>query len=117
MEFETSNNKKYEVEKIWNSAVYAKESATGHLLELYYLISWKDYSKEESTWELALVVQHLRKLLSAFHKDNSNKPTATSLLADSASPIAQLLVALFTKVAKQKCDQQVTSTQNKEART
>ena len=28
-EFETGNNKKYEVDGIWDSAVYAKDSATG----------------------------------------------------------------------------------------
>ena len=39
----------YKVEAIWDSAVYAKESKSGHFLELYYLISWKSYSKKENT--------------------------------------------------------------------
>ena len=38
-EFEAGNDKEYEVEGIWDSMVYAKESAVGHLSRLYYLIS------------------------------------------------------------------------------
>ena len=29
----------YEVEAIWDNAVYARESESGHLLGLYYLVS------------------------------------------------------------------------------
>ena len=50
LEFETGNSKKYEVEAIWNSAVYANK-AKGHLPGLYYLVAWKKYSEEENTWE------------------------------------------------------------------
>lgn len=39
MEFEAGNKKKYEIERIWDSIVYAKELATDHLPGLYYLIS------------------------------------------------------------------------------
>ena len=40
MEFEAgSDDKEYEVEGIWDSAVYAKESITGHLPGVYYLVS------------------------------------------------------------------------------
>ena len=49
MEFEAGNDEEYEVERIWDSAVYTKESTAGHLPGLYYLISWKDYLKEENT--------------------------------------------------------------------
>ena len=38
IEFEASNNKENEVDGIWDSAVYAKESATGQLSGLYYLV-------------------------------------------------------------------------------
>ena len=44
-----SNEKEYEVEKIGDSTVYAKESAAGHLPGPYYLISWKSYPEEENT--------------------------------------------------------------------
>ena len=37
LEFEASNDKEYEVDGIWDSAVYARESA-GQLLGLYYLV-------------------------------------------------------------------------------
>ena len=38
LEFEAGDDKKYEVDGIWDSAIYAKESA-GQLLGLYYLVS------------------------------------------------------------------------------
>ena len=38
-EFETGNNEEYKVEAIWDSTVYAKESAADYLPGLYYLIS------------------------------------------------------------------------------
>ena len=37
LEFGAGNNKKYKVDGIWDSAVYARES-TGQLPGLYYLI-------------------------------------------------------------------------------
>ena len=45
----TSKNEsgEYEVEAIYDSVLYAKKS-TGHLLGLYYLISWKSYLKKEN---------------------------------------------------------------------
>ena len=43
------NNKEYEVEDIRDSAVYTRESETGHLPGLYYLVSWKSYPKNKST--------------------------------------------------------------------
>ena len=39
MEFDTSNDKEnYKVKAIWDSAVYARESESGHLPDLYYLV-------------------------------------------------------------------------------
>ena len=38
LEFEAGNIKKYEVNGIWGSTVYAKELTIGQLLELYYLV-------------------------------------------------------------------------------
>ena len=49
LEFETGgDNKEYEVEGIRDSAVYARKLEAGHLLGLYYLISWKGYPKDKS---------------------------------------------------------------------
>ena len=47
---------KYKMEAIWDSAVYARESKSGHLPGLYYLVSWKGYLEEENTWEPASAV-------------------------------------------------------------
>ena len=114
-EFEASNNKKYKVERIWDSTFYAKKSAACHLPGLYYLISWKGYPKEENTWEPTLAIQHLRKLLSAFYKDNPNKSMATSLLVDTTALMAWHC-SKPTKDIKQKRNWAVTSTQNKKAK-
>ena len=46
-EFEAGNNKEYEVDSIWDNAVYAKKSA-GQLLALYYLVLWKSYPEKEN---------------------------------------------------------------------
>ena len=57
-EFDAGDNKEYKVEAIIDSAVYAKK-AKGHLPGLYYLVSWKGYPEEESTWEPSSAVIHL----------------------------------------------------------
>ena len=91
MEFDNGDDDsgEYKVKAIRNSAVYARESESNHLPGLYYLVLWKGYLEEKNTWELALAVQHLRKLISLFHKDHPNKPTATSPAIDTAPPTAR----------------------------
>ena len=86
------DNKKYEVEGICDSAVYAGESEVGHLLGLYYLVSWKGYPKNKSTWEPASAVQHLRKMVNTFYKNNPNKPIATSPPIDLAPLMANCTI-------------------------
>ena len=51
MEFDKGDNERgeYEVEVIWDGAVYARESESGHLPGLYYLVSWKRYLEDENT--------------------------------------------------------------------
>ena len=50
LEFEAGgDNEEYEVEGICDSAVYARESETGYLPGLYYLVSWKGYPEDENT--------------------------------------------------------------------
>ena len=89
LEFEDDEGEEYEVEAIRDSAVYARESESGHLPGLYYLISWKGFPEEENTWEPASGIQHLRRLVSTFHKEHPDKPTATSPPVDSAPPTAR----------------------------
>ena len=43
------DSSEYEVEAIRDSAVYTRESESGHLPGLYYLVSWKGYPEEENT--------------------------------------------------------------------
>ena len=101
LEFDASNNKEYKVEAIIDSIVYAKK-AEEHLLGLYYLVFWKGYPEEKSIWEPSSVVMHLQKLISTFHKDHPEKPTATSPSLDLALPIAKPSVKPAKPPAKQK---------------
>ena len=82
----------YKVEAIRDSLVYAKESESGRLPGLYYLVFWKGYPEEENTWKPYSAVQHLRKLISLFHKDHPDKPTATSEAINTAPPMARLII-------------------------
>ncbi len=91
IELDEGDSEEYEVEAIRDNAVYARESES-HLPGLYYLVSWKGYPEEENTWELVSAVIHLRKLISNFHCDHPEKPTATSPLIDSALPMAKPIV-------------------------
>ena len=110
LEFDVGDNKKYEVEVIIDSAVYAKK-AKRHLPGLYYLVSWKDYPEEKSTWEPSFAVMHLRKMISTFYKDHPEKPSATSPTLDSALPKAKPLVKPLVKPsAKQKQGRPIGST-------
>ena len=112
-EFEAGgDNEKYEVEGIRDSAVYARESEAGHLPGLYYLVSWKGYPEDKSTWEPASAVQHLRKLVSTFHKDHPNKPKATFPLIDLAPPMAKH-TALPNVNGKRKRGRTIASVQKK----
>ena len=101
LEFDASNNKEYKVETIIDSTVYAKK-AEKHLQSLYYLVFWKSYPEKKSTWELSFAVMHLWKMISTFHKDHPEKLTATSLLFDSAPPMAKPLVKPAKLSTKQK---------------
>ena len=55
LKFEAGDDKEYEFDDIWDSVVYAMESA-GQLLRLYYLVLWKGYSEEKNTWEPASAI-------------------------------------------------------------
>ena len=43
------DSEEYKVEAIWDNAVYANKSESGHLLSFYYLVAWKGYPEEENT--------------------------------------------------------------------
>ena len=108
-EFNTGNNKEYEVEAIIDSAVYAKE-AEGYLPSLYYLVFWKGYPEEESTWEPSSTVMYFQKIIFTFYKDHPEKPMATFSPLDSALPMAKPSVKLPVKPsAKQKRGRPISS--------
>ncbi len=88
LKFEARDNKEYEVKVIIDSAAYGQQ-ANDQMLGLFYLVLWKSYPEEENIWEPSLAVIHLWKLISTFHKEHAEKPTATSPPLDSASPIAR----------------------------
>ena len=88
------------MEAIRDSTVYAKELKSGHLPVLYYLISYKGYLEEENTWEPVSAIQHLKKLISFFHKNYSNKPTTTSSAIDITPPMVRLTVRPIVKPIK-----------------
>ncbi len=48
IELYEGNSEKYEVETMRDSEVYAKESDSGQLPGLYYLVSWKGYPEEKN---------------------------------------------------------------------
>ena len=95
-EFEPVDNKKYKVKAIQNSAIYAKKT-NKQPLGLYYLVAWKGYPKEKSTWKPSSAVMQLRKLLSKFHHENPDKPTVTSPPIDASPPIAKPAIQLPAK--------------------
>ena len=90
-ELDTDNSEKYKVEAIWDNAVYVRESESGHLQGFYYLVSWKEYAKEENTWEPVSAVQHLRKLISLIYQDHPEKLAATSPIVNTIPPMARLI--------------------------
>ena len=80
------------MEAIFNSVVYARESKSGYLPDLYYLVFWKNYLEEENTWKPYLAVQYLKKLISLFYKDYPNKPTATSKTINTTLPMVRPII-------------------------
>lgn len=82
------------------SAVYTTKTAGDQFSELHYLVSWKDYSEDKSTWEPALVVNYFLRMISTFYKQHPKKPTATSLLINSAPLMAKSLAKPFAKTLK-----------------
>ena len=95
--FEAGDNKEYKVEGMENSAVYARESVK-QLSGLYYLVLWKGYLEKKNIWEPTLVIQHLWRLITTYHKDNLEKLIATSIPVNTAPTIAKLIALSMAKL-------------------
>lgn len=102
LELDIGENKEYEVETTKNSAIYANEVVGNQLPELYYLVSWKGYSKDESILEPVSAVVQLWKMISTFYKNCPKKLTITSLRIDSVLPIVMPIAKPLIKILKQK---------------
>ena len=50
-ELDAKKSKKYRMEAIWDSDVYAENSKSGQPPDLYYLVAWKGYVKEKKYLE------------------------------------------------------------------
>ncbi len=53
------------------------DSEEGHLPAFDYLVLWKGNPEEENTWKPASAIQHLQRLISTYHREHPEKPTAT----------------------------------------
>ena len=56
IELDAGKSEKYEIEAIWDNAVYAEELELGQLSGFYYLVAWKDYPKEKNIWRPVLAI-------------------------------------------------------------
>lgn len=104
---ENNNNKKYEVNTICNSAVYAKQSKIGYLLGYYQSLSQKDYPEKNKTQESILIIKHLWTLFSTYPKKHLEKLLENLTLVNSVSLMTKPIVKLFLEfsVAKKKIGQ------------
>lgn len=94
---------------IQDSAVYARQ-LDSHLPRLYHLVFWKRNLEEKSTWEPALAVQHLQKLVKTFDAKYPDKSIAIFHLFNTTPPMVKPIVKLikqkrgyvvqFTKIIK-----------------
>lgn len=79
------------------SAVYVNAVAKSQLPKLYYSISWKDYSKDKSTWKPTSAIMYRLKMIGMFHKNYLKKSTTMFLPVDCPSTIAKLTIQPATK--------------------
>ena len=96
-ELNAGNSKKFEVEAIWNSKVYEKESYLNYIPVLYYFVFEKCYLKKKNTLEPYLVVQYFRKLINLFHKNHFDKPTTIYKAINIASLIGRPTIKAAAK--------------------
>ncbi len=113
IELDEGDSKEYEVKAICDGVVYSSKLES-HLSNLYYLVLYKEYPEEENTWEPALAIQHLWRLVTIFHHDYLDKPITTFPLINSALPMIKLTVKSKAETSKTKQKQsQLTNSTSK----
>lgn len=107
LELNKGNSKEYNVKLICDSKIYTKELDSSHYLpSLYYLILWKDHPEKKNTWELALAVEYLWRLITTFDKKHFEKPIATFSPINLIPLMARAIIKFKVKASiKQKRDQ------------
>ena len=63
------NNKKYQVEAIWDNTIYANEAKV-HLPNFYHIVIWISCLIEKNSLKPILLLYHLRKLNSLFYNNH-----------------------------------------------
>lgn len=97
LKLNTKEDKEYKVKAIENSILYDNEVVRSQLLGLYYLVHWKSYSKDESSWETVLIIMHSWIMINTFHENYYEKFIAIFLPLNSALPMAKSRIKPLTK--------------------
>ena len=92
LDVSNNNSREYKVRAILNSIVYTRKLKSGNLLELYYLVSLKEYLKEENTEKPILTIQLFKKLISSFYKNYLNKSIAIFRTINIAPLMAKQII-------------------------
>lgn len=101
LKLNAGKDKEYKVETI-KLSIICNKVIEGKLPRLYYLVSWKNNSKDENTWKIALAIMHLQKMTNIFYKDYLEKSIATSLPLNSTILMARPKVNPKQKHGKNK---------------
>jgi hypothetical protein len=79
---EIEGEKEYEVERILWSEVHTTHQKIGgrykQFKSLYFLIQWKGYPDDESTWEPGMSLEHARESIEEFYGENPEGPALTT---------------------------------------
>lgn len=69
----------------------------GYLPKLYYLMSWKRYSKKENILKLASTIYHFKKVIKLFYKKHLDKPIIIFKAVNIVLLMAKSNIKLNTK--------------------